>query len=388
MARIYISSTFSDLEPYRRAVFDQLTRMKHQVTAMEHYVASDERPADQCIQDVWKSELYVGLFAWRYGHVPDRNNSMKRSVTEMEYRAAVERKVPCLIFLLHESAAWLPARMDVHTGEGDSGQRIRALRKELSADHMVSFFTSPEDLAARVGAAVHVASALNEVSDAALNLGQIVGEDVVDRPEMLFSQSYVPYLADRLAQVADDRLLLIDLKDGSYWWSTRLFALATLAQEFTPVEWLLFVENGSDYVGMARPIEVRRALATAQPLLEQSYSDLHGTIPQPPAALPLHQYAGQVLMALVVRFQQYPGGEEMLRGFVSARWIRDHVPTLDTAHIESAGAMNPLGVYLLLDKKTPFVPLTQGTRLIKVIDRIGVATEIAQTLLKQRLDKV
>jgi len=385
MARIYISSTFSDLEAHRRAAFDQLMSMRHQVTAMEHYVASDERPADRCIHDVEESELYIGLFAWRYGFMPDRDNPMKRSVTELEYRSALEHKVPCLIFLLHESTPWLPARMDVHTGEGESGQRIRALRKELSVDRMVSFFTSPEDLAARVGAAVHVAGALNEVSDAALNLEEIVGQDVVDRPEMLFSQSYVPNLAEGLSKIADDRLLVIDLKGGDYWWSTRLFALATLAQEFTPVEWLLFVENGNEYVGMARPIDVRRALAGAEPQLEKYYWNLHGATPQVP--LP-QNYAGQVLMALVSRFAEHPGGEEMLRSLISARWIRDHVQKLDTTSVESAGTMNPFGAYLLLDKKTPFVPLTKGKKFLKVIDRVGVATEIAQTLLKQRLDKV
>lgn len=382
MARIYISSTFTDLEAHRRAAFDQLMSMKHQVTAMEHYVAADERPADQCIRDVAQSDLYIGLFAWRYGYIPERDNPLKRSVTEMEYRTALEHKVPCLIFLLHESAPWMPARMDVHTGDGDQGQRIRALRKELGSDRMVSFFTSPEDLAARVGAAVHVASALSEVSNAALNLEEIVGQDVVDRPEMLFSQSYVPYLAQRLAQIADDRLLVIDLKGGDYWWSTRLFALATLAQEFTPVEWLLFVENGNEYVGMARPIDVRRALATTEPLLEKYYRDLQAV------AAPVPMNSNQVLGALVAQFQAHPGGEEKLRTFIPARWIRDHVQRLDTTSVESAGAMNPLGAYLLLDKKTPFVPLTAGKRFVKVIDRVGVATEIAQSLLKQRLNEV
>jgi hypothetical protein len=33
MAPIYLSSTYHDLEPHRRAAFDQLTSMKHRVTA-------------------------------------------------------------------------------------------------------------------------------------------------------------------------------------------------------------------------------------------------------------------------------------------------------------------------------------------------------------------
>ena len=129
MALIYLSSTFRDLETHRLAVFNQLTSMQHQVRAMEHYVATDERPADKCIADVKKSDLYIGLFAWRYGYVPPNDNPQKRSVTELEYRAAADEKKSRLIFLLDPAAAWQPDRMDSHTGEGDSGGRIRDLRK-------------------------------------------------------------------------------------------------------------------------------------------------------------------------------------------------------------------------------------------------------------------
>jgi hypothetical protein len=55
MARIYLSSMYRDLVSNRQAVFDQLTRMKHLVTAMEHSVARDDRPAAQCIADVQSS---------------------------------------------------------------------------------------------------------------------------------------------------------------------------------------------------------------------------------------------------------------------------------------------------------------------------------------------
>src|SRR5260370_27710791 len=140
---------------------------------------------------------------------------------------------------------------------------------------MVSFITSAEELAGRVGAAGHVAGTMADASDVALDLASIVGADVIDQPEMLFSQSYVPYLVERLAQAGEMHLLTIDLRQNDYWWSTRLFSLATLAQEFTAVDWLLFVEQGAAHIGMARPIDVRRALAAAQPELEEDYRRLN-----------------------------------------------------------------------------------------------------------------
>ncbi|HSL05741.1 MAG TPA: DUF4062 domain-containing protein, partial [Nitrospiraceae bacterium] len=83
MATIYLSSTFEDLKDYRRVVFDALRKSGHQVIAMEDYVASDQRPVDKCLKDVEKSDIYVGLFAFRYGYVPpsQHNNPNGLSIT-------------------------------------------------------------------------------------------------------------------------------------------------------------------------------------------------------------------------------------------------------------------------------------------------------------------
>ena len=48
--------------------------MQHDVIAMEDYVARDDRPAAQCLRDVARSDLYVGLFAWRYGFIAAQDN--------------------------------------------------------------------------------------------------------------------------------------------------------------------------------------------------------------------------------------------------------------------------------------------------------------------------
>src|SRR5262249_47930051 len=139
MASIYISSTYKDLSAHREAVYNQLQRMKHTVIAMEAYVARDDRPADACIRDVAASDLYGGLFAWRYGFIP---KDKIVSITELEYLAAAEREIPRLIFMLDEAVAWPPALLDSHTGDGEGGARIRALRARLSEDRLVTFFTS------------------------------------------------------------------------------------------------------------------------------------------------------------------------------------------------------------------------------------------------------
>jgi hypothetical protein len=145
MAKIYISSTYGDLKEYREAVYHTLRQMRHDVIAMEDYVATDQRPLEKCLTDVAECDVYIGIFAWRYGHVPSKENPTGKSITELEYRKAGEEGKECLIFLLDETAPWLRAYMDDVTGEGDRGQRMAALRKELG-EVMVSFFKTPGDL--------------------------------------------------------------------------------------------------------------------------------------------------------------------------------------------------------------------------------------------------
>jgi hypothetical protein len=121
---------------------------------MEDYVAADERPLAKCLADVASCELYVGIFAHRYGHVPDQDNPERRSITELEYRHAEAQGIPRLVFLLDLAVPWLPSQMDSFTGDGEGGGRIRALREELGRERLASFFATPEELARKVSNAV------------------------------------------------------------------------------------------------------------------------------------------------------------------------------------------------------------------------------------------
>jgi hypothetical protein len=81
MKSIYLSSTYSDLKDHRRAVADLLRNCGYATDAMEQYAARDERPRNACEEDVAKRDIYVGVFAWRYGYVPDKPANQK-SITE------------------------------------------------------------------------------------------------------------------------------------------------------------------------------------------------------------------------------------------------------------------------------------------------------------------
>lgn len=150
MAKIYISSTYVDLQEYRETVRRVLRRMSHEDVAMEYYIAEDKRPVDKCLEDVASCDLYIGIIAWRYGWVPDEDNPEHLSITEMEYRQAVLTNRPCLVFLLSDEAPWPLKFIDRDRAA------IERFRNDLSGRHSSGpHFKTPDDLGRLIAEAIH-----------------------------------------------------------------------------------------------------------------------------------------------------------------------------------------------------------------------------------------
>jgi hypothetical protein len=113
---------------------------------MESYNAESDPPVDVCLRDVRACDVYVGVFAWRYGHVPDGET---QSITELEYQAAAEAGKHCLIFLLDPSAPWPADQVDYNRSS------IEDLRAKLTRDRTVSYFSSADDLGQRLATSLH-----------------------------------------------------------------------------------------------------------------------------------------------------------------------------------------------------------------------------------------
>lgn len=149
--RIYLSSTLDDLKEYRAGVMDALRKDGHVV--VDSYEATAEPTLAQCVADVAGCELYVGLFAWRYGWRPPGQQGAPLAITEIEYRAAVTAGKPRLVFM-RPLAGWPAERLDID--DPDSHARIVALRKELGdgSAQTSNQFGDPNDLALKVSRAV------------------------------------------------------------------------------------------------------------------------------------------------------------------------------------------------------------------------------------------
>jgi hypothetical protein len=99
-------------------VADVLRDCGYNVDAMEKYPARDDRPKAASEADVSNCDIYIGIFAWRYGHVPGEDNPENKSITELEYLAAARAKKPQLIFLLADDAPLVQLTAGRRAAEG------------------------------------------------------------------------------------------------------------------------------------------------------------------------------------------------------------------------------------------------------------------------------
>jgi len=147
MANIFISSTYKDLKDFRERVSSVIRKMGHTDIAMEYYGAEDKRPVEKCLEDVAACDIYIGIFAWRYGYIPPEH---KMSITELEYKKAIECDKKRFIFLLKEDASW-----PMNLVDKENISRIEALRKELSDERLPAFFSTIEELDVVVAEAIY-----------------------------------------------------------------------------------------------------------------------------------------------------------------------------------------------------------------------------------------
>ncbi len=141
--KILVSSTILDLPEHRATVLNACLRQGMFPLTIEYLPVSDKDAVEACLQMVDEADIYLGVFAYRYGYVP---LGREISITEMEYNRAVERDIPCLIFIMDEGHQIRVADVDV----GEGADKLERLKEKVKAHHMVATFTSAEDLGAKI----------------------------------------------------------------------------------------------------------------------------------------------------------------------------------------------------------------------------------------------
>jgi hypothetical protein len=136
VVRVFVSSTWLDLQAERRAVERALARLREtKFVGMEYFGSRDETPLEVSLAELEASDLYLGIVGGHYGS----------GITEKEYLRAQELRLPCFIY-----------QKPSESSEEDSypDPRLVAFLAEVGR-HLFSTFTSPSDLAAQVTADLH-----------------------------------------------------------------------------------------------------------------------------------------------------------------------------------------------------------------------------------------
>ena len=145
--QVFLSSTRIDLSAYRARVYETLIRSGLVPLAMENFMARTADATEVSLAEVRDCHLFVGIYAWRYGHIPEGSQI---SITEQEYREARRLKKECLLFLVDEAFDWPPEMRET----GDGAARLVSFKKELQRDAVVKTFTTPESLVSFVDASL------------------------------------------------------------------------------------------------------------------------------------------------------------------------------------------------------------------------------------------
>jgi hypothetical protein len=143
-----ISSTALDLPEHREQAVNACLSEEVFPIGMEHLPARDADAVRVSMEMVDKADIYIGIYAMRYGWVPKLDNPEKISITEMEFNRALERKdrgelKEILVFLMHEDHPIL-AR-DLEHGEA-AHEKLKELKQRACAGRIIASFKSKEEL--------------------------------------------------------------------------------------------------------------------------------------------------------------------------------------------------------------------------------------------------
>ena len=133
--QVFISSTYSDLEKERDSIIKAILELYHIPIGMEMFSAEDEDQWEIIRRTIEVSDYYILVLGLRYGS----KTSEGISFTQKEYEYALEKKIPILAFIMHETVALSKDKRD------DDLTEINNFRSSVLKNLKMSQFWSNKD---------------------------------------------------------------------------------------------------------------------------------------------------------------------------------------------------------------------------------------------------
>ncbi|MEZ4669808.1 MAG: tetratricopeptide repeat protein [Anaerolineae bacterium] len=194
MKTVFISSTSKDLEEYRKAAVEVCVRLGFFPIAMEYFSAMPHGATEGSKSKVDKSDLYVGIFAHRYGYIEKGNRG--KSVTEVEFDHAGKRGLDRLCFVVDSKHPWPPEYTDHKNYD-----KLNAFKKKI--DKLIrASFTDVNDFRTKL------MQALSEIPNTDDNISSSIAHPQKStHTNISKSKSTVVRLDFELSELEDEKLL-------------------------------------------------------------------------------------------------------------------------------------------------------------------------------------
>lgn len=163
--RVFVSSTYSDMLPYREAIQTALNRADCVPYGMERFGAEAIPPLDVCFRELEASQIYICALGMRYGSIDTETG---KSYTQLEFEKARELGKPTLVFLIDESKVKFNlSEIDM----GEAGEKLAAFKKNVkdSKEVTCAFFDSVMSLQETVYRSIDVEIKRQGVSQSSIS---------------------------------------------------------------------------------------------------------------------------------------------------------------------------------------------------------------------------
>lgn len=140
--KVFISSTYQDLIPYRQKVNESIQRLQQITVGMELFGSESESPLDVCIKRVKEAALFILIVGFRYGGIIEEQG---KSITQIEYETAIAEGIPTLVYIIDDDEP-----VSLKSIDFENAKKLSEFKETLKHRHVVSTFTTPDDLGSKV----------------------------------------------------------------------------------------------------------------------------------------------------------------------------------------------------------------------------------------------
>lgn len=254
--RVFIGSTSVDLQQYRQTAIEICIELGLLPIAMEFFEAMEEGATNGSIMQVVKADVYVGIFAFRYGYIEAGYN---KSVTEIEYDYAGKEGLERLCFLARpDHPGWAYDHLDIQ-----NASLLKIFRDKVGNEKIVKFFTSSDDFGRQLATTLSNWKERNTLVQI-----EIIIEDVDD-----FNEEHFRDVIGQITETPRSEVRIIVKKQNS-------ISLRLEVSEYTAKRIVDLFENNPEVFG---DYEVRSVRYVPSPLESQDTSKLNRTSSKLPA---------------------------------------------------------------------------------------------------------